>query len=141
MTGSNGRAARPDRGGPGRDLPRAHVRHGESSRTQGPGDDALVVPVSRRVDITRVRRLVVRLARREPRLTHVVCDVTHATQCDAAAVGELARIALEGRRHGVRVWVRNPSPALVELVELVGLTDALPVCGPARPAGRAPAAE
>jgi anti-anti-sigma regulatory factor len=90
-------------------------------------DDVLVVPVGRRSDITGVELLVAYLAVMAPRTAHVVCDVGSATRCDAQAVGALARIALEGRRRGVRVWVRNPSPTLVALVELVGLTEALPV--------------
>jgi anti-anti-sigma regulatory factor len=93
----------------------------------GADEDVLVVPVCRRRDITGVGLLVAYLAVTAQRSAHVVCDVGDATRCETDAVGALARIALEGRRRGVRVWVRNPSPALVALVDLVGLGDALPV--------------
>ena len=44
---------------------------------------------------------------------------------DAVAVDALARLQLAVRRHGCEVRLRNASPALLDLVELMGLTDVL----------------
>lgn len=46
---------------------------------------------------------------------------------DAAALDELARLALSARRCGCRILVRHASPRLVELITLAGLSEALPV--------------
>ena len=53
-----------------------------------------------------------------------VCDVT-GVEADAVTVDALARLQLAARRHGCEVRLRNASPALLDLVELMGLTDVL----------------
>jgi ABC-type transporter Mla MlaB component len=53
-----------------------------------------------------------------------LCDVT-GVDPDAVTVDALARLQLAARRHGCEVRLRNASPALLELVELMGLTDVL----------------
>lgn len=59
----------------------------------------------------------------------VTCD-TSAAHVDLGLVGALARLALVARRHGCPLRVRGAGPDLVDLVELVGLGEALPVGRP-----------
>jgi ABC-type transporter Mla MlaB component len=54
-----------------------------------------------------------------------ICDVS-AIDPDAVTVDALARLQLAARRQGCRVWLRDASPALLELVAFMGLTDVLP---------------
>ena len=56
--------------------------------------------------------------------TVALCDVADVDP-DAVTVDALARLQLAARRHGCQVRLRNASPALLELVELMGLTDVL----------------
>jgi hypothetical protein len=51
---------------------------------------------------------------------------------DARSLDVLARLALEARRCGYRIVVRGASPALLDLIELAGLSAALGV-EPLRP--------
>lgn len=46
---------------------------------------------------------------------------------DAVTLDALARFALEVRRCGYRLVLRGVSPELAGLIDLAGLTDALPV--------------
>ena len=55
----------------------------------------------------------------------VFCDVDRV-EPDAVTVEALARLQLAAHRTGCRVRFRNASPELIELVELMGLTDVLP---------------
>jgi anti-anti-sigma regulatory factor len=55
-----------------------------------------------------------------------VCDLSGARPT-AATVDSLARLALLLRREGSRLVLRHASPELVELIELMGLTDVLGV--------------
>lgn len=55
----------------------------------------------------------------------VWCDVS-GVEPDAVCVDALARLQLAARRRGCCVRLENASPALVELVELMGLTHVLP---------------
>ena len=55
----------------------------------------------------------------------IVCDVAAVTDPDACTVDALARLQLAARRHGCHVRLHNASPALLDLVELMGLTDVL----------------
>jgi ABC-type transporter Mla MlaB component len=52
------------------------------------------------------------------------CELT-AVACDAVAVDALARLALSARRGGSEVRLCEASEELVELIELMGLTDVL----------------
>jgi ABC-type transporter Mla MlaB component len=54
-----------------------------------------------------------------------VCDVG-AAAADAATVDRLARLQLAARRRGCRVQLRHASAELLDLLELMGLTGALP---------------
>jgi hypothetical protein len=47
-------------------------------------------------------------------------------KADAAAVDALARVALSLRRCGYELRLRHPSAELLALIELAGLTPALP---------------
>ena len=54
-----------------------------------------------------------------------VCDVA-GVDPDAVTVDALARLQLAARRYGCQVRLRHASDELVELVDLMGLTDVLP---------------
>ena len=54
-----------------------------------------------------------------------VCDV-RGVEPDAVTVDALARLQLAARRRGCRVRLRNASPALLDLVAFMGLTEVLP---------------
>ncbi|MFI2375231.1 STAS domain-containing protein [Streptomyces sp. NPDC018964] len=51
----------------------------------------------------------------------VVCDVAGLGPAGLAAVNLLARLQLTARRSGGRIRLRDPSPALCALLDLVGL--------------------
>ncbi|MEU6679380.1 STAS domain-containing protein [Streptomyces sp. NPDC046925] len=51
----------------------------------------------------------------------LVCDVAGVGPPVLAAIDALARLQLTARRAGGRIRVRNPAPALRELLDLVGL--------------------
>jgi ABC-type transporter Mla MlaB component len=63
------------------------------------------------------------LGERHPTL--LVCEV-HGIEADAVAVDALARLGLAARRHRCGVTFAGASCELRELIELVGLGDALP---------------
>jgi len=54
-----------------------------------------------------------------------LCDV-RGVEPDAVTVDALARLQLAARRRGCRVRLRNASPALLDLVTFMGLTEVLP---------------
>jgi ABC-type transporter Mla MlaB component len=56
----------------------------------------------------------------------VVCDVVEVARPDVVTVEVLARLRMTARRHGWQLVVRRASPGLLQLVALLGLTDALP---------------
>jgi ABC-type transporter Mla MlaB component len=53
------------------------------------------------------------------------CDV-HGVEPDAVTVDALCRLQLAASRCGCQVRLRQASPALLELVEFMGLRDVLP---------------
>ena len=53
---------------------------------------------------------------------------------DLGAVNAVARLQLQARRQGCTVWLRHACPDLIELLELVGLTQVLQGRRPAREA-------
>jgi ABC-type transporter Mla MlaB component len=67
-----------------------------------------------------------------------VCEV-RGVEPDAVTVDALARLQLAARRRGCRVLLRGASPALLQLVAFMGLTDVLaeePATTPDGAAGR-----
>jgi ABC-type transporter Mla MlaB component len=68
-------------------------------------------------------RVCALLARTAPRLA--LCDV-HSVPPDAVTVEALARLQLAAKRYGCVVRLRGASPALLELVAFMGLSDVLP---------------
>jgi hypothetical protein len=58
----------------------------------------------------------------------VVCDV-RAARPDLVTVEALARLRMTALRHGRRLVVSGAGPDLLEVVVLLGLTDALPQPG------------
>jgi ABC-type transporter Mla MlaB component len=63
-----------------------------------------------------------------------VCDVCALVEPDVAAVEALARLQLAARRAGCRIALQGVGPELGDLLDLLGLADALPC----RAAWRAP---
>jgi hypothetical protein len=59
----------------------------------------------------------------------VVCDVANVVRPDVVAVEALARLQVTARRHGWRLVVNGAGPGLLQLVGLLGLTEALPEPG------------
>jgi ABC-type transporter Mla MlaB component len=59
----------------------------------------------------------------QPRVAY--CDVQDVDP-DAVTVEALARLQLAARRTGCQVRLRNATPALLDLVAFMGLTDVLP---------------
>jgi ABC-type transporter Mla MlaB component len=59
----------------------------------------------------------------------VVCDVEALVAADAVTVDVLARLQLTARRLGRRVRVRHACGELQDLLALMGLGDAVPLCG------------
>lgn len=55
----------------------------------------------------------------------VVCDVADVAHPDVVTVEALARLRVTARRHGWSLVVSGAGPDLLELVRLLGLTDAL----------------
>jgi hypothetical protein len=66
----------------------------------------------------------------------VVCDAG-ALPPDAVSVDALARLALEARRHGCRVELRNVPAELGRLLAFLGLDRAVGVSGGFEPQGEA----
>ena len=57
----------------------------------------------------------------------VVCDVREVVEPDAVTIDALARLVLAARRLGHRVEIRDSSDRLRGLLELVGLSGAMPL--------------
>ena len=57
----------------------------------------------------------------------IICDVGMLSQVDATMVNALARLQLTARRSGRRLWVRHASRDLADLLELMGLSDVVPL--------------
>ena len=57
--------------------------------------------------------------------TTAFCDVT-GVEPDAVTVDALARLQLTAKRLGCRMWLRNGSAELLQLVAFMGLADVLP---------------
>ena len=58
----------------------------------------------------------------EHRPERAVCDCS-TVPADAVTVEALSRLQLGAQRYGCRVELANATPELVDLVELMGLTD------------------
>ena len=63
----------------------------------------------------------------DPEGTAVLCVDAADFDADAVALDALARFALVARRCGYRIVLRDAPAELVDLIELAGLSDALPV--------------
>ena len=71
-----------------------------------------------------------RTALRGDGAARLACDVAAVRRPDAATIDCLARLALVARREGATFTLLRPTPALRELVALVGLCDVLGVSPP-----------
>ena len=58
----------------------------------------------------------------------VVWDVGSLADPDVRTVDALARLQLHAHRSGDRILLKDACPRLQELVQLMGLTEVLPLC-------------
>jgi hypothetical protein len=70
------------------------------------------------------------------RRSTIVHDVGAISLPDAGTIDALARLQLGALRHGFRLRLRGASAELLELIALVGLSDALPVVPQGQPEDR-----
>jgi anti-anti-sigma regulatory factor len=63
----------------------------------------------------------------EPGRAILICDVRLVTEPDLATIDMLSRLQLCARRLECSVHLRNVSPALAELLDLVGLAEVVPM--------------
>jgi hypothetical protein len=61
------------------------------------------------------------------RSTVITYDARALTDPDANTVETLVRLQLRAQRIGALIELRNPPPALVDLLALFGLSDLLPI--------------
>jgi hypothetical protein len=57
----------------------------------------------------------------------IVCDVSQITEPDLLALDVLARLLVAARRLGLSIRLHNAGAALVDLLDLAGLSDVLVV--------------
>ncbi|HEX6578096.1 MAG TPA: STAS domain-containing protein [Jiangellaceae bacterium] len=69
----------------------------------------------------------VRVLMERPGVARVVCDVGALVVPDGVAVDALARLQLAARRRGCRVALRHAPAELLDLLELAGLTEIVPL--------------
>jgi ABC-type transporter Mla MlaB component len=69
----------------------------------------------------------VRVLMDRPGVARVVCDVGALVVPDGVAVDALARLQLAARRRGCRVALRHAPTELLDLLELAGLTEIVPL--------------
>ncbi|RZS87087.1 anti-anti-sigma factor [Motilibacter rhizosphaerae] len=72
--------------------------------------------------------------RRSPRLSSLVVDTAGVTFADAAGISPLLHARAVLHRRGGTFEVRDPSPAVLRLLTLLGLTALVVVPGPPQPA-------
>lgn len=99
--------------------------------TQQPANEprTLIVTIAGRIDRADVARLSEPVMRHlsAPTTSLVVCDVGGLVEPDAAAVDAICRIRLASRRIGSHLRLRGASSHLLELLDLMGLCDVLPL--------------
>jgi anti-anti-sigma regulatory factor len=63
-----------------------------------------------------------------PKRRTIICDIGALTaRPDVTTIDALARTQLALRAHGLQILLRGASAELVELIELVGLSEVLPL--------------
>jgi hypothetical protein len=63
-----------------------------------------------------------------PKRRTIACDIGALTaRPDATTIDALARVQLALHTHGLQILLRGASTELVELIELVGLSEVLPL--------------
>jgi len=72
-------------------------------------------------------RILEALDREEDR---IVFSLGNVTGMDTAGAAVLVEAVVEGRRRGKRVLLCSPSPSVMRMFELSGLTEALAACSP-----------
>jgi anti-anti-sigma regulatory factor len=93
--------------------------------------DTIELTIAGRIDRSDAARLgrQVRGLLADAGAARIVCDVGSVTQSDVAVIDALCRMRLAARRSGCQFRIRHPSPGLLQLIFLIGLTDVVPVAG------------
>jgi hypothetical protein len=58
----------------------------------------------------------------------VICECARIQDPKLATIDQLARLALAARRGGGRLHLRHANAAMMELIDLAGLAEVLPLC-------------
>ena len=97
--------------------------------TSGGDQETLEFAIGGRIEHADVPRLCEEVCThlRTSEASRVVCDLGAVITTDAVVVEALAYLQLAARRRGCRVALRHAAPALLELLEFVGLGDVVPV--------------
>lgn len=98
-------------------------------RPPASGPPVLVVDVGDGVtvaDVRRIRQDLCDVLERDGSAT-VLCDLGAVDVVDAGTIEAVARLTLTARRQGRSIRVRGAPRALLDLLELVGLRDVVPV--------------
>ncbi|GGZ18835.1 hypothetical protein GCM10010387_09310 [Streptomyces inusitatus] len=91
----------------------------------GVNTDPVVVRIQGPVSRDDVPRLCQELSARltDTGATEAVCEVEALAPADLTAVEALARLRLTAGRHGCRIRLHEPTPELLDLLDLIGLRD------------------
>ena len=88
----------------------------------------VVLSVAGELDLATSPKLDAELQRRlRAGALDVMVDLSHVTFIDAAAVGVLAVAAENAKRAGGSLVVRQPSPSVLKVFDILGLDGSLPV--------------
>lgn len=104
---------------------------GATMRARRPAHDPMTIELEirgriERTDAARLGREV-RTLLETGDARQIVCDVGQITRSDAAVVDALCRMRLAARRRGCQLRLRAASTELLDLLYLVGLSDAVPI--------------
>jgi ABC-type transporter Mla MlaB component len=75
-------------------------------------------------------------SRQRPGSVEVELDVSWLVEADVAAIDALARLQVAAHRCGCSLRLHGAPPSLVEVLELIGLAEIMPICD--CPSGCAP---
>jgi ABC-type transporter Mla MlaB component len=110
-------------------APRASLLFRVNGLTPRAGPSRIVVILSGRIDRAGTPGLCdrIRAVLEDSDAELIVCDVGSLVDPDVVTVGALARLQLTARRLGCWVRLDNACGTLTELLDLMGLSDVLPL--------------
>jgi anti-anti-sigma regulatory factor len=100
------------------------------ARRSIPGGRAAVFTLGERIQPSDIGKLceALRLLLEGSSCEVVICDVGAVPAPDAATIDALARLQLTARRLGGRVLLLRPGEDVLRLLDLMGLTEVVPLC-------------